>query len=238
MTRRAILDTESHLWKGTGRPVGVEKDAPWRAPRSNQRETAWRDAIFEQPFSLAEHHRKDPEAIFVDEVGGDQRLQQLAAAPDVQRPPIRRLQPAELVHDIAAYALRGLPVEVIKGVRDDVFRRLVERLRNRVVALVRPVGGEELVGPTSEQHVELTGDGLANDLLRAGVHEWHGSTSVGEPVPRILLGATGRLHDAAQRDLGDCNDLSHHLSPVYAFRIPRTNDRRAFRHNPTIFLSA
>jgi hypothetical protein len=34
---------------------------------------------------------------------------------------------------------------------------------------------------------------------------------VGEPVPRILLGATGRLHDAVQHDLGDCNDLSHHL---------------------------
>jgi hypothetical protein len=206
---------------GTGSPVGVEEDALWRAPRCNQRETTWRDAIFEQPLSFAEHQRKDPDAIFVNQVGGDQRLQQFAAAPNMQRRPIRRLQPAELVHDIAAYALRCLPVELVEGARDDVFRRLVERLRNRVVALVRPVAGEDLVGPASQKHVELTGDGLANDLLRGVVHEGHGPTSVGKPVRRILLGATGRLHDAVQRDLGDCNDLSH-LSPVFAFRIPRT----------------
>src|SRR5262245_11261270 len=50
----------------TQRPVGVEEDALWRASRCNQLETARRDAIFEQPLSLPEHQRKDPEAIFVD----------------------------------------------------------------------------------------------------------------------------------------------------------------------------
>src|ERR671936_1031009 len=232
-----ILDAESHLWKGTGRPVGVEEDALWRAPRCNQRETTWRDAIFEQPLSFAEHQRKDPEAIVVDEVGGDQRLQQFAAAPNMQRRPIRCLQPADLVHDITVYALRGLPVELVEAARDDVFRRFVEGLRNRVVALVRPVAGEDLVGPASQKHVELTGDRLVNGLARGVVHEGHGPASVGEPVTRILLGATGRLHDAVQRDLGDYDDLSHQLSPVFAFRIPRTNDRRVFRHNPTNILS-
>src|SRR5262249_46238109 len=71
---------ESQLWKGTGRPVGVEEDATRRALSGNQRETTWRDAIFEQSFSFAEHHRSDPHAIFVDEIGADQRLQQRAAA--------------------------------------------------------------------------------------------------------------------------------------------------------------
>src|ERR687888_848026 len=208
----SIWDAESHLWKGTGRPVGVEEDAPGRAPRCNQRETTWSDAIFEQPLSFAEHQRKDPDAIFVDEFGGDQRLQQFAAAPNMQRRPIRCLQPADLVHDMTADVLRALPVELVEAARDDVFRRLVERLRNRVVALVRPVGGEDLVGPASQKHVELTRDSLANGLVQGVVQEGHGPASVGEPVPRILLGAAGRLHDAVQRDLGDCNDLSHHLS--------------------------
>src|SRR4029450_4072776 len=171
--RRAAskLHAESHLWKGTSRPVGVEEDAPWRASRCNQRETTWRDAIFEQPLSFAEHQRKDPDAIFVDEFGGDQRLQQFTAAPDMQRRPIRCLQPADLVHDITAYVQRVLPVELVEAARDDVLRRLVERLRDRVVALVRPVGGENLVGPPSQNHVELTGDSLVNGLLQGVVPE-------------------------------------------------------------------
>src|SRR5690348_14293449 len=137
--------------------------------------------------------------------------------------PIRCLQPADLVHDITTYVLRVLPVETIETTRDDVFRRLVERLRDRA-GLVRPVSGEDLVGPASQKHVELTSDSLANGLAQGVIQEGHGPASVGEPVPRVLLGATGRLHDAVQRDLADCYDLSHHLSPVFAFRISRTND--------------
>ena len=223
----SILDAESHLGKGTGRPVGVEEDALWRAPRCNQRETTWRDAIFEQPLSFAEHQRKEPDMIFVDEFGGDQRLQQFTAAPDMQRRPIRRLQSADFIHEITAYVLRVLPVETIETMRDDVFRRLVERLPDRVVALVRPVGGEDLVGPTSQKHVELTGDSLVNGLAQGVVHEGHGPASVGEPVPWILLGATGRLHNAVQRDLGNGDELSHCFSPLFFASYP--NDERPAR---------
>src|SRR5262249_7468442 len=110
--------------------------------------------------------------------------------------------------------------------RDDVFRRLVERLGDRVVALVRPVGGEDLVGPAPQKHVELTGDSLANGLVQAIVHEGHRPASVSEPVARILLGATRRLHDTVDSDLRDCDDLSHGFSPFSWLRTPRTNDRR------------
>ncbi len=188
--------------------------------RLDQGKAARRNAALEQPLSFAEHQRKDPDVIFIDEFGGDQRLQQFTAAPDMQRRPIRRLQPADFIHDITTYVLRVLPVETIETTRDDVFRRLVECLRDRVVALVRPVGGEDLVGPASQKHVELTGDSLANGLAQGVVQEGHGLASVGESVPRILLGATGRLHDAVQRDLGNGDDLSHCLSPVSSPRIP------------------
>jgi hypothetical protein len=111
----SILDAEAHLGKGTGRPVGVEEDATWRAPRCNQRETTWRDAIFEQPLSFAEHQRKEPDVIFVDEFGGDQRLQQFAAAPDMQRRPVRCLKLADLLNNVAVNTLRFLPVEKGRG---------------------------------------------------------------------------------------------------------------------------
>src|SRR5687768_9390301 len=149
--------------------------------------------------------------MFVDEFGGDQRLQQIAAAPNMELGPGRCLQPAELVYDILAQALRGLPVDSLEGARDDVFRRPVERLPYRVVVVVRPIGDPERVGPASQEQVELTGDSLAYRLLPGVVEEWHGPAALGEPVPRVLLGATGPLHDAVQRDLGYRNDLSHHL---------------------------
>ena len=57
----------SRFWNGTGRPVRVDEDAPGRAPRGNQRERTRRDAVSEEPLSFAEHHRSDPEAMFVDD---------------------------------------------------------------------------------------------------------------------------------------------------------------------------
>jgi hypothetical protein len=202
--------------KRTGRMVRVDEDTSRRASRLDQSEATRRHAFLEKPLSFAEHQRKYPDAILVDEFGGDQRLQQFAAAPDMQRRPVRCLKLADLLNNVAVNTLRFLPVETVEAARDDVFRRLVERLGDRVVALVRPVGGEDLVGPAPQKHVELTGDSLANGLVQAIVQEGHGPASVGESVPRILLRATGRLHDAVESDLRDCNDLSHGFSPVFS----------------------
>ena len=93
------------------RAVDVDEDPLGRASRLDQSEAARWNAGLEEPLSFAEHHRSDPQAMFVDELGGDQRLQQFTAALDMQRRPIRRLQPADFIHDITAYVLRVLPVE-------------------------------------------------------------------------------------------------------------------------------
>ena len=63
--------TESRICKRTGQTVGVDEDTLGRAPRCDQRQTTRRDATLEQPLAFAEHHRSDPETIFVDEVGAD-----------------------------------------------------------------------------------------------------------------------------------------------------------------------
>src|SRR5437899_8725006 len=67
--------------------VCVDEDALGRASRLDQGEAAWRNAVLEQLLSFAEHQRKDPDAIFVDEFDGDQRLQQFTAAPDMHAGP-------------------------------------------------------------------------------------------------------------------------------------------------------
>src|SRR5262245_2694189 len=75
--------------------VRVEEDTSRRASRLDQGEAARRHAVLEQPLSFAEHQRKYPDAMLVDEFGGDQGLQQFAAAPNMQRRPVRCLKPAD-----------------------------------------------------------------------------------------------------------------------------------------------
>ena len=65
-------------------------------------ETLRRHAFFEQPLPLAENERVNPEAKLIDEPGGDQRLQQFAAAPDVEVGAGGGLQAAERVRGIVA----------------------------------------------------------------------------------------------------------------------------------------
>src|SRR5262249_17123735 len=122
---------------------------------------------------------------------------------------------------VAVNTLRFLPVETVERARDDVFRRLIERHADRVVALVRPVSGEDLVGPAPQEQVELTDDRLGNDLAQSVVSEGHGPAPVGEPVARILFGATGRLHDAVKSELRDHDDPSHDFSPFRPVGRPK-----------------
>src|SRR2546423_14012905 len=116
--------------------VRVAEDPSRRASRLGQSEATRRHAVLEQPLSFAEHQRKYPDAILVNEFGGDQRLQQSAAAPDMQRRPVRCLKLADLLNNVAVDTPRFLPGETVEAARDDVFRRLVARRGDRGVRLV------------------------------------------------------------------------------------------------------
>jgi len=97
--------------RGEPRPaVRVQEDARGRASRLDQVRPRGGTPFSNSRF-LAEHHRKDPHAIFVDEFGGDQRLQQFAACPKYATRPIRCFSRRSSSHDITADALRFLPVE-------------------------------------------------------------------------------------------------------------------------------
>jgi hypothetical protein len=51
--------------------VRVDQDTSRRTSRLDQREATRRHAVLEQPLSFAEYPRKYPDAILVDEFGGD-----------------------------------------------------------------------------------------------------------------------------------------------------------------------
>src|SRR5262249_49943310 len=104
----------------SGRTIGVGQDTARHATRPHQGEAARRNTAFEQPFPGAEDDRKDPEAMLVDEIRGDQRLEQAAAAPKMELRTGRGLQPAEFGHDVAADALRCLPRKILRPMRDHI----------------------------------------------------------------------------------------------------------------------
>src|SRR5262249_35754961 len=57
-----------------GGTVGSDDDALGSAPRCDQSEAARRNAALEQPLAPAKHQWENPDAIFIDEIGCDQRL--------------------------------------------------------------------------------------------------------------------------------------------------------------------
>lgn len=68
---------------------------------------AQRHAVAEEPLALAEDQRVLPEAELVDQIGGEQCLEKLAAAPDVQLGPGGGSQPPNSVDGVTADALRA-----------------------------------------------------------------------------------------------------------------------------------
>src|SRR5437763_10223552 len=88
--------------------VRVDEHTSRRASRLDQSEATRRHAVLEQPLSFAQHQRKYPDAMLVDEFCSDQRLQQFAATPDMQRRSVRCLKLADLLHNITVNTL-GLP---------------------------------------------------------------------------------------------------------------------------------
>lgn len=67
----------SGLGKRTGGMIGVEENAGRIAVRFHELELARRQSVFKEPLAAAEDQRKDPEAVLIDQIGGDQRLQQV-----------------------------------------------------------------------------------------------------------------------------------------------------------------
>src|SRR4051794_21429746 len=121
--------TRAGLFEFTSlRAIAIDEDSLGRASRLDQGKAVRRNTGLKEPLSFAENHRNDPQAIFVDELRGDERLQQFTAAPEMKSRPGRRLHPAKFGHDITAERLRVLPVELAKAARGDIFCRPIECL--------------------------------------------------------------------------------------------------------------
>jgi hypothetical protein len=71
----AVAERSGCWFQFLPRPVSVEQEARWRPEGFYEGEVARRDAFFEQALALAEDNGGNPQAVFIDEVPGDQRLE-------------------------------------------------------------------------------------------------------------------------------------------------------------------
>src|SRR4051812_17813335 len=103
----------------------------------------------------------------------------------MQRGALRRFESADVGNHVRPNAPRIFPGEVLERALCDIFRRAIEGLADGVVAMVRPVAGENFIGAAPEQQGEVTRDDLSDRLAADLVPERHAPPAVREAVARI-----------------------------------------------------
>ena len=91
---------------------------------------------------------------------------------------------------------------------EHIFVDALEFGPDRIVLVVGPVGGEDVVGALAEQQVVLAHDDAlewAHVLIPEGLHP----AAEAEVAGRILFRPAGRLHDAVERGENGPGQLTH-----------------------------
>src|SRR6187551_324811 len=146
-----------------------DEQAVRRGAGAGQLERMRRRTVGEQLLAAAEHnrHREYPKS--VDQVIGEQRVDELGTALGNEVWAVFLLQ--ALHGGDVAQEQRALPTGIdLTGARDHVLRDVPKQLGDatmgRALVVVGPVGGENLVGLTAEEEVE--------SLLEEPVHLFAG----------------------------------------------------------------
>ena len=155
-----------------------------------------KDAVVEQAATGAEHQRIGHQAEAVDELVLQQRLEQLAASPDLQLVAGFVLQRPHRGDDVAGHEVRGVGVlaaprgiGLAERAGHDVLGQRVDRRGDGVgrFGLVGPVAAEDLERPATEQEGAGVAVELGDELADRRVVERRLPAAVGEGVAGILL---------------------------------------------------
>src|SRR3982074_420024 len=155
----------------TGAAVGGHDDAVWRDVALQHAETRWLRALAKQTLSGSQGDRENLEPEFVDQIILEQRLNQVAASVHLELGAVSLLELLDLADDIAVDGDGLLPIGADRAVRDDIFRRPIDRLAGRVGRL-RPKTGKDVVGLPAQEQIEgmahLLADRLADGVIEKG----------------------------------------------------------------------
>src|SRR5207249_3254380 len=106
--------------------------------------------LAEEALAGPEHDRVDLQAQLVDEIVLHQRAYELEAGPDDDFAVLLMLQSRNLVHHVALYHRRILPVGILEGRGHDVLGQAVDPVR-QLATPGWPSGGEPFVAPPTQQ---------------------------------------------------------------------------------------
>jgi hypothetical protein len=150
-------------------------------------------------------NKRRPEA--VDELVSQQRLEQVAASPDLQLVTGFLLQRPHCRDDVAGHEASGVRVlaaprgiGVAEGARHHVLGERVDRRGDGVggVGLIGPVAAEDVERSATEQERAGVTVELGDELADGGVRERSLPAAVGEPVAGILVGTARGLQHAVE----------------------------------------
>jgi len=103
------------------RDIGAHHHASGRNLRAHEPQRSWPGGLAEEPLAPPEHHRKRPHVVLVDQCCGLQRLDQIAAADNLQVRARLLLEGDDCRNDIAMKQGRVVPVERRQGARRDIL---------------------------------------------------------------------------------------------------------------------
>src|SRR5690349_17793070 len=156
-----------------------------------------------------DNDRKDPEPELVDQVVAQQRLDEVPAAVHLQCRPVAILERRDAFSGVSFDQDRGTPGQRGLTPRRDVLGGVIQRLSARIVARVRPKGGENVVGLAAEKEIERLAHGFAHDLPHLVVPVVHRPAAVRESSFTVLLRTAWSLHDPVESHEGAHDQLSH-----------------------------
>ena len=209
--------------------VRRDDHAGGRRRGAGELERRGRDAGREQPAPGAQHQRVDRQDPLVDQVGAQQRLDQVAAAEHDEVD-----LPLERGHGLRGVALEQRRVDPLQRLlqrpRRDVLLARVEDLGERIaVGLLGPEARHRLVGPAAEQHRAAAAGchPLAHEAAQHLVGVPRGPAAVLEVPAPVLVQPAGALHDAVERHVVHDYDLAHPKSPPWELPSPTTRTATA-----------
>lgn len=131
-----------------------------------QFEGRWNRPVPKQSLSASYDKREDSEPVLVDEVLGEQRLDQIVASLHEDYVPALRLEILDGLSDVAREECRVVPLHRLEGSGGDVFGHLVQFRRHGISLLIQvgPVRGENFVCLSAEQQPVDVGELAVHDF--------------------------------------------------------------------------
>src|SRR3954469_3642414 len=214
LTERKFVFARGFCGKAAGANLSItrkrcEVDTLWRVRLLDQRPWTGCRRIARIPaLSAPKHDREGDQRQLVDEACGKQGLVQHAAALDEQVRSITGLEARDSLGGIAAEALAVVPRQRPVGRCHDMLTNRIERLADRLVAVVGPVSGEDLVGSPAKQQLIAAAQQPPHRLLQRVVEIGEYPAAV-RKAGLVLLRPAWCLDHAVERLEKGADDLTH-----------------------------